>query len=314
MQLDIEWQEGISADQWRSWTDRVHRGNLIQSFPYVAAVRFCKYQSTRLGVIKIDGVAKGICQIQEVSLLKFIHRVFLDRGPVWFDKDVPDEWVQAFFEAFQKEFPPRFGRKRRVMPEWSNTKEHDQWMQDQGYQKAGKGYQSIWLDLTGSQDDLRMRLDKKWRSTLKKAEKQKLNIIPDPTGESLEWFLKNYMKDRLEKSYANASPKFLRYMYKYSYPGREAFILTAYVGKEATASILIFVHGTSATYQVGWSRQKGRDMNATYLLLWQAMIVMQGRGVTDFDLGGIDEEHAAGLTSFKKRMGGAPYELVGVYR
>ena len=314
MQLDIDWQENISADQWRSLTDKVHRGNLLQTFPYAAAVRLCHYQSTRLGVIKIDGQAKGICQIQEVRFLKLIHHVFLDRGPVWFENDVPDDWIQAFFAEFQKEYPPKWGRKRRIMPEWSDQEQHDQWLRAQGYKYVGQGYHSIWLDITGTTDVLRQRLGQRWRRSLKKAEGKNLRIVPDPTGESLNWFLRNYMQDRHQKSYTNASPKFLKSMYQYAYPGREAFILTAFAGDEAAASILIFVHGTSATYQVGWTKQKGRDTNAMFLLMWQAMQVMQARGVTDFDLGGLNEEHAAGLTTYKKSMGGDEYKLVGIYR
>ena len=82
---------------------------------------------------------------------------------------------------------------------------------------------------------------------------------------------------------------------------------------KAIGAILIFCHGQGATYQIGWSGKAGRDQGAHYLLLWDAISVLQNKGVKDFDLGGVNEDEAKGVKRFKSGMGGRLVSLPGIY-
>ena len=188
MQVTIDWNT-LSGNQWHEHYLKVIKPNLIQSVPYAQAIRQTAFQSTRFGLIKQDGKPVGLVQIQEIKILKFMHYVFLDRGPLWFSEDVLPELIKAFFEEFDRLFPRRFGRKRRILPEIPLTSGNEEMMRQLGFQKSGKGYHSVWVNVTGSEKELRARFTSKWRNHLKNAEKHNLEIIGDTQGMMLKWFL-----------------------------------------------------------------------------------------------------------------------------
>jgi lipid II:glycine glycyltransferase (peptidoglycan interpeptide bridge formation enzyme) len=77
--------------------------------------------------------------------------------------------------------------------------------------------------------------------------------------------------------------------------------------------MMFLIHGQAATYQVGWSNDQGRDLNAHNLLLWQAMTELSARGVRVLDLGGVNTGRSAGLARFKIGTGGQVHQLAGTF-
>ncbi|MCG8406989.1 MAG: hypothetical protein MI923_17465, partial [Phycisphaerales bacterium] len=155
--LTIDWG-GTSVAEWQRLLHRVPRSNVIQTFAYAKAVRSAKQQMTRFGVIKQDGDAVGLVQIQEVKALGLFHTVVLDRGPLWFAEKVSPDYWEAFFRAFDREFPRRIGRWRRIMPELDETDENLKLLLSSGLRMVRQGYRSIWLDLRADADKIRERL------------------------------------------------------------------------------------------------------------------------------------------------------------
>ena len=77
--------------------------------------------------------------------------------------------------------------------------------------------------------------------------------------------------------------------------------------------MLFLLHGVAATYEIGWSGERGREMHAHNLLLWQAIGELQARGVRRLDLGGVNTGRSAGLARFKLGTGGEVLTLAGSY-
>jgi lipid II:glycine glycyltransferase (peptidoglycan interpeptide bridge formation enzyme) len=84
-------------------------------------------------------------------------------------------------------------------------------------------------------------------------------------------------------------------------------------GNKALAAAAILCHGKAATYQVGWSSRAGREASANHLLLWQALGLLKDKGITDFDLGGVNDDTAKGIKQFKAGLGGDLQRLAGLY-
>ena len=82
----------------------------------------------------------------------------------------------------------------------------------------------------------------------------------------------------------------------------------------AIAGAIFIIHGGSATYQVGWSDDLGRDVNASYKVLYDAALHLKDKGIKYLDLGGVNDTEAAGVKKFKSGMGGELVELVGQYK
>ncbi|GGE27260.1 hypothetical protein GCM10011360_14460 [Primorskyibacter flagellatus] len=83
----------------------------------------------------------------------------------------------------------------------------------------------------------------------------------------------------------------------------DTILLRAVLGGETVAFVLLLVHGTAATYAVGWSGPTGRSHQAHTRLLWEAALHLRARGVIRFDLGPVDSEAGAPRARFKLGCG-----------
>jgi lipid II:glycine glycyltransferase (peptidoglycan interpeptide bridge formation enzyme) len=90
-------------------------------------------------------------------------------------------------------------------------------------------------------------------------------------------------------------------------------ILRAELKKDRVAAMLFLIHGSAATYHVGWSNEAGRDSNAHNLLLWRAFDELRERGVRTLDLGGINTRQLAGISRFKIGSGGKVVTYAGTF-
>jgi len=307
MTCTIDWNK-LNLSEWDQRFKALNRSNLLQSYPYAQAIAPIDKQKPRWGLIKINGIEAGLVQIFEAgTLANLIHAVILDRGPLWFDGFGTQENIEAFFTEFNRQFPKRWGRKRRVIPE----AEID--LAPLGYESAGGAYQTIWLNLKQTEETLRATIKKSWRGVLQKAENANLILEWDSKGDHLDWLIQNYAVDKETKGYDGPSVKLLRQLAKYCIPRGECVIGRAILNGTPVAGILIFCHGSAATYQIGFTTPDGRDNGAHHLLLWQAIGVLKFKRITDFDLGGINDETAKGVKTFKSGMGGQTVTTGGVF-
>ena len=303
----IEWNM-LGLPAWEEYFSRIRRSNLLQSYPYAQAACVFHRQRARWGLIKIDGQPAGLVQIFEVGFMG-LHAVILDRGPLWLPGFGEPSHLLAFFVEFDKEFPRRFARRRRIIPEI-----------DAGQAllvpfrpvASVKSYQTIWIDLAKPEDILRAHLDRRWRNHLSKAERSGLRIEWDGKGAAFLWLLKHHDAHRTMNNFRAASPKFIRLMARFFAPRGDMLVGQVFSGDQPIAGVLFFRHGTSATYQVGWSGEEGRKVNAHHLLLWQGALALKASGVQDLDLGGINDI-AEGVRTFKEGMGGESVTMSGIY-
>ena len=307
MSLSIQW-DVLTAKTWHLKDETGTPLNLLQSKDYAAAHCAAAKQICRLGRLSWDGVPAGFVQLYETGALGgALHTVTLDRGPVWYDGFGTSAQNEAFFRSFADLYPRRLGRMRRIIPELEDTPANRSLLDSLGFKrKAGPGYKTLLLDLTQDLDDIRAGMRKSWRATLKKAESRSPapDLIWDDTAKPLAPFAGIYMHDRKQKGYSGPSPDLLQaFGRSFGVTGTMPIGLAMLDGRPA-AGVLILRHGSAATYQVGWTLPEGRDIQGHHLLLWDAIQRMKADGVTLFDLGGINEAEAGGVTDFKRGLAG----------
>jgi hypothetical protein len=311
MKCTINWNT-YTRTKWECLLNKCQHVTLLQSYYYAQSMREIHQQNVRHGLIQIDGVDAGIVQMHEVSLFKkLVHVISIDRGPLWFDGFGKFEHINAFSIALNEQYPPRFGRKRRFIPEFiskNSVKTIEKWMKC----KKTNDYQTIMLDISKNSDEIRKNLKQTWRRNLNKAEKEPVKVETDEKLSTLGGFLQFYTQDRMQKGYSGPSAKFLASLAKYSTLTNDCMILNAVEDGEIIGSILILTHGSGATYQVGWTTPYGRDKRAHHLLFWHGIQLLKQRGITSFDLGGYNDE-IDGIRQFKQGMGGQDIALIGSY-
>lgn len=317
--IEIQWNV-LSLDEWQTRFASVRRSNMLQSYTYAIAQAKTARQSARWGLIKINGKEAGLVQIMEAQLLwGAVHGLILDRGPLWFEGFGGAAHIKMFFDFFNKQFPKRFGRKRRILPEVEDGGAALGILKQTGMmpREDQSGYQSLWWDLNIEDEVARTALKSNWRGSLLKAEQsldQGVHIEWDDRCKFYPWLRLQYVIDKAARGYNGISPQLLDNLAAISTPQPCMIIGKVTLGGEDIAGILILLHGQSATYQIGWSSDRGRTVSAHHLLLWRARQVLRDYGIKDFDLGGVnDESNAEGIKKFKQATGATPYRLVGQY-
>lgn len=297
--------------EWPAYLKRVTKSNLLQTGAYANAMLHVRRVKPRYGIIEMDGAVRGIVHVSEASLLGgVIQALTLDRGPLWLDEPANVEEWWAFFAAWKKQFPKRLGRKVRMMPELPQA-EAAQVFPD-GYRAIHKGYETLWLDVQPPLEDIRAGFTSKWRNGLNGAERAGLRIMEAKHKIALAGVIALYEKDKAERGYPGPSATLMRALVDAAFAKGEALGLLAYEGEAIVGAQLFILHGSSATYQIGWANEAGRKAKAHYLLLWEAVQRLKAAGITWLDLGGVNAEDAAGVTAFKQGLGGEPYSLVGI--
>ncbi len=311
---EIKWN-ALSLCEWEAAYRTIKRSNLLQSYGYGDVMAGINNQRVRRGLIIINGKAAGLVQILEAGIFRnAIHGIILDRAPLWFDGFGSFNDFEMFLQVFTKEFPKRFGRRIRFIPEIENTHAAKALLSKYGYKPIrNSSYQTIHLDLTPDLEILRKNLNKKWRNMLVKSEKQGLDIVFSDEGAHFAWLLNHYAADKAIRRYDGASPKVITELAKQLSRDKNMLIGTALLDNKPIASILLFNHGSSATYQIGYISDIGRNKNAHNLLLWRALAELKKLNISNFDLGGINEENANGVKKFKQGMGGQISETLGLY-
>lgn len=312
--LDLEWDQ-LSLTQWREKFAQLPRSGMLQSLPYARAMRRIMAQTPHFALIRVNGEEAGLVQTLEISLLGgLIHTFILDRGPLWFEGYGSQEHVLAFFKEINRRYPRRFGRKRRLIPEVSQNLGIN--FGALGYRTVSETnpYQTIWMDLTPEPETLRASLKQKWRNSLNKAERQGLKFDTALEPQALLRFLQDYEAQQTARSYRNISAKDLPIFLEEFAKDQTVLLAQAYKKKDAPlAQALIFLHGRSATWQIGTVSNAGRDLCANHFLLWHVISTLRAQGINDFDLGGVNDEDAAGIRNFKTGLGGQAVTLSGLY-
>lgn len=310
----IKWNTQ-SIEEWERKFSQLPRSNILQSYIYALAACPLQKQKARWGLIEIDGREAGLVQIFEAGILwNRIHAIIIDRGPLWFEGFGNAMQVKCFFDELNRQFPKRWGRKRRILPETEDGPTAAKMISQTGLEFFGKGYETIWLDLTPDSETLRANMKSNWRNKLSKAERAGFGIEWDDTGTHLNWLTGIYAADKEVRGYAGPSPELLRRYGPLLAAKGDILIGRAIHENTPIAFVFFAMHGRSATYLAGWSSEEGREVAAHHRLLWEGALVLKQKGIKELDLGGINDDSAEGIKTFKEGFGGRNVRYVGHYR
>lgn len=241
-----------------------------------------------------------------VAWAQFLRRKILGveialclRGPLWADSPV-DLW-----DALRPAARELGVRALIVAPNAAAD------LPRQGFTEVMTGAQVAMLDLTADAPDLLARMQGKWRNRLRHAQRAGIQVRK-LTGAAAcpDWLLQHENAQRRARGYRNLPPAFHR-----AWAGMHPRGLVCRVARDGDgrpmATMVFARHGTSATYQLGWSAPAGRAVSAHNLLLWQAMNGLKAGGVRMLDLGTLNTRDAPGLARFKLGSGAQPVQLGG---
>jgi Acetyltransferase (GNAT) domain len=183
------------------------------------------------------------------------------------------------------------------------------------WRRVMTGHSTVMLDLQPELEVLRAQLDGRWRYSLARAEESSLTIHRVGTNAGqYRWLLDAEMQQREQRGLHGLPLQFFDlYVPSRQQPTKTILTLRADVGRDRVAGMMFLIHGESATYQVGWTNDAGREHNAHNLILWNAMQELRERGVRKLDLGGVNTTRSAGIARFKIGTGGQVLSCAGTF-
>lgn len=297
-----------TVGEWREFLRQTSKTTWNQTLQYASAISKVAHHSTRFATVEKGNQVIGIVAIQEAKLGP-VHLINIQRGPLWFKGQESTQNFKDFVRVFNQTYPKRPLRRIRWIPEWSFAdNESINFIEDSGLKKSKQTFETLWIDLTPSLEELKKRLHRKWRNHLHKAERSPLEISADTKGVQLDYFLRAYDLFKAQKKFEGPSGKFMKHEIEGALPFKDAIILWARLNNFPVAGIVVMKHGTSASYRVAWNTAEGREHNAHFLLLWKAVEILKKHNIETFDLGGILPDDNEGLNIFKLGMNGVRFK------
>ncbi len=177
---------------------------------------------------------------------------------------------------------------------------------NEGRLRMARGHERAVIDLTVP--DLRAELTGKWRNRLSVAERRRVTVCESP---DIPVWLRSAERDQQKRArYRNLSARWIDTWIRRAAGG--TLTLIAGPPDAPVAATTFLLHGSSATYLMGWTGDEGRRLSAHNLLLWTAMERLARRGMSSLDLGRIDPK-TPGLNHFKCGTGATIRQASALY-
>ena len=304
-------QANWSFDQAEPW-DAAHArvgASLQQDWAYGSTMKMLGVGVQRV-VVEQDGEPVALAQFLLRCWGSFACVALCSRGPVWLhDLNARDK--ARVYRRIKSTFPLGGLHGLVITPEELPGPD----LGLSPWRRVMTGAATVMLNLELSEDQLRANLERSWRNKLNSSEKGKLQIARmSPKPGSYRWLLEAEEAQRKERGLEGLPlPFFDVFLQARKNPSQTSLGYRADWGKNAVAGMIFLVHGSTATYQVGWGNEQGRQERAHHLLLWRAICELKEQGIRRLDLGGVNTQRSAGLARFKMGLGGEVRQFAGTY-
>ena len=174
-------------------------------------------------------------------------------------------------------------------------------------------YQTMYMSLRGSEDDIRMRLHKSWRKSLNRAEKRDIKIYQGTNIDFFEQLKPLYALLRKRKGFRGLDPEIFAQTQELLPEKKKMHAVAAYFEGELVAVQISSYLGDTAVGLLSATAEKGLTCGASYRALWQRFMKAKQVGMCWFDLGGIDPKKNPDVYRYKARTGAEEREFIRVF-
>ncbi|HEV2397913.1 MAG TPA: peptidoglycan bridge formation glycyltransferase FemA/FemB family protein [Candidatus Sulfotelmatobacter sp.] len=302
----------MNSDVWSQLLGLFDDGNIYQTWSY-GAVRWGRKNLSHLVLKRKDEVV-AIAQLRIVrpANLNF-GMAYLRWGPLCRRHGMSGdlEVAEHLMRALQEEYVSKRKLLLKILPnafEGSDRAEFFQRAFSKFMQEPftpENTYRTFVLDLEPSIEQLRRKLDKKWRNQLARAEKNGLKIVMGTGTDEYRTFCEMYrqMRDRKPFETSVNIEEFAEIQANLPEAQRMQ-VLICRQNDVPVAGIVASPMGDSAIYLLGATSDDGLTAKGSYLLQWTLIQWLKEKGVRWYDLGGIDPDKNPGVYHFKRGLSG----------
>ena len=302
----------IDQAQWSALLDLFADGNIYQTWAY-GAISWGAGNLSHL-ILRHGGTVVGIAQLRLVrSGWPKCGLAFLRWGPLCHLKgrDLAPEIVRQMAVALHAEYVRKQGLLLRVVPNaflgTPNAGVIEAAFSAYAAEefRPGQTRRTLVLDLSLPLEELRRKLDQKWRNQLNRAEKNGLEIIEGDGAEEFDGFLHIYDQMVARKQFDTSTNvhEFAEIQRDLPKNQRMKIFLCSQHGVPV-AGLVGSAMGDTGIYLHGATSDEGLNLKGAYLLQWRMIRWLKENGVRYYNLGGINPETNPGVYHFKKGLSG----------
>jgi len=299
-----------TPDEWSQMLDLFVDANIYQTWSY-GRVRWGDENLSHI-VLKRGAEVVGLAQLRIVKPTKFdFGMAYLRWGPLYERRKHPLDPATASYMArvLSQEYVAKRGLFLRIMPNALAGSQRAAVFRSAfpGYRAEAPGadntYRTLLLDLSPPLEELRRRLDKKWRNLLTSSEKKNLTVVAGTGVDEYRTFCSIYREMRKRKSFETTVDieEFGRIQQNLPYSHRMRVLLCLDRGTPV-AGVVASAMGDTGIYLLGATSDSGLNSRGAYLLQWTLIRWLKESGFRWYDLGGIDPSGNPGVFHFKRGL------------
>jgi hypothetical protein len=300
----------VDKHQWYRIINQFSDANIYQAWDY-DAIRCGGDKISHLVMYSVDKViAAAQVRIVRIPILG-IGAAYVRWGPFWQLRNETADPVafRLALRALRNEYVCRRRLILRIFPLIYNDDSHSctDILKQEEYTPVPKEDpgRTLVIDISAPTDDLRKKLDQKWRNCLNKAERNQLEVI-DGTGDSLfADFIGIYhaLLERKQFQEPNDINEF-RMIQRELPPEFKMRIFLCRSEGVSTAGVICAIIGKTGVYLFGATNDQGMVNKGSYLLQWKAIQWMKNNGCRSYNLNGINPIANPGSYHFKAGLSG----------
>jgi hypothetical protein len=302
--------DNFDKGSWHRNVEGFDDANIFQTWPYVAVHNGSKSLSHLLLKRGDKIVAAAQARIAKIPIVNIGVAYFL-YGPMWQVKGgaVDLEVFGQAVRAIRNEYACRRSLAVRIQPLIFNDQASifDPILAQEGYghPSTDEPQRTLVIDLNYSLQQLRKGLDQKWRNRLNRGEKNNLDIMEGFDDSLFKLFLELYqnMYDRKNFFETVDIEKYRIIQSNLPDPFKMKIFIAFYEGKPA-AGVICSGIGNMGLYLFGATSDTGLTSQGSYVLQWKALNWLKEKGVTSYNLNGINPITNPGTYHFKSGMCG----------
>jgi FemAB family len=309
----------VTQAEWCVLMEQFDDANIYQTWAY-GAVRWQEKNLSHL-ILKHENEVLGMAQLRILRPANLPCGVgYLRWGPLCHKRgrELDVEIMQAMALALREEYVTKRRLYLEILPNaFSGTLRGELFRSaflgfDQKSGISKEKYRTFLLDLSPSLEDLRKKLDKKWRNQLNAASRNNLEIVEGSDIDTYREFCGLYQAMWQRKQFYSAVNIDEFHQVQQRLPQSQRLkILICRHERKAVAAVVCSALGNSAIYLLGATNEDGMKLKASYLLQWRAIESAKERGNHFYDLGGIDPVSNPGVYHFKSGISGADVSHIG---
>jgi hypothetical protein len=311
----------LDRADWESAVRQFRDYNYRQAWAYGVKLAARRGATSEHVAIRHDDELVGLADVR-IKRLPLVGSglAYVSGGPLVRLLDGDDlERLDLAVDALVRHYVHRRGLTLRLTAPIGSAEENQaiaEHLERAGLRRTDRGgrYRTVMLDVDRDLDAIQASLHKNWRQSIRRAERGGVVATFGTDLDRFDEFARMSDALRARKGFdVELDDRFFAEVQQDLPDNDQLVVGLAYHDGAPVAGNVTAIHGDTGVYLLGASTEAGLRSQASYLLHWRTIELLRERGLSCYDLGGIDPDANPGVSAFKLRTNGLDVTAAGPF-